>query len=55
MKKILTALAITLFAYSAQAAQQTILGGAGVLWGAEKNKLNANFGEVSNRCRFFYG
>lgn len=46
MKKFILALAIMLISSPVFAAQQTILGGAGVLWGDEKGKINSNFSEL---------
>ena len=49
MKKITVLLAFMLSASPVLAAQQTILGGAGVLWGDEKVKINSNFSELYGR------
>jgi len=46
MKKILLSIILLLVALPVSAAQQTILGGAGVLWGDEKVKINSNFSEL---------
>lgn len=49
MKKIILAMALMLSASPLMAAQQTILGGSGVLWGDEKTKINSNFSELYGR------
>lgn len=46
MKRLFYALVLLLIASPLMAAQQTILGGAGVLWGDEKTKINSNFSEL---------
>jgi hypothetical protein len=47
MKKILLAgLALSLLSSPCFAAQETILGGSGVLWGDEKVKVNSNFTQI---------
>lgn len=51
MKKIVFALALLLFfPCSGHSAQQTILGGAAILWGNEKVKINSNFTELYNQA-----
>lgn len=46
MRNLLLALAFCLTTSPALAAQQTISGGVGIVWGDEKTKINANFSEL---------
>jgi len=46
MKKTLLIIVLVCCSQTALAAQQTILGGSGVYWGTEKDKINGNFTEL---------
>lgn len=46
MRRLILVVLLCLIGSFAQAAQQTILSGAGVLWSTEKVKINANFTEL---------
>jgi len=50
MKRLILILALLLVSSSANAAQQTILGGAAILWGNEKVKINSNYTELYNQA-----